>query len=81
MQIKVLGPGCNNCKKLYKMVEEALQELSLEAEVLYVTDMADIAKAGIMRTPGLIIDGAVKVSGRLPKPNEVKDLLKASSGA
>lgn len=78
MQIKVLGPGCANCKKLYKLVQDAVKELGRDDEIIYVTDMAEIAKAGIMRTPGLIMDGQVKVSGRMPKLEEIKDLLNAA---
>lgn len=78
MQIKVLGPGCANCKKLYKLVQDAVKELDRDDEIIYVTDMAEIAKAGILRTPGLIMDGQVKVSGRMPKLEEIKDLLNAA---
>lgn len=77
MQIKVLGPGCANCKKLYKLVQDAVKELGRDDEIIYVTDMAEIAKAGIMRTPGLIMDGQVKISGRMPKLEEIKELLNA----
>lgn len=78
MQIKVLGPGCANCKKLYKLVQDAVKELGRDDEIIYVTDMAEIAKAGIMRTPGLIMDGQVKISGRMPKLEEIKELLNAA---
>lgn len=78
MQIKVLGPGCANCKKLYKLVQDAVKELGRDDEIIYVTGMAEIAKAGILRTPGLIMDGQVKVSGRMPKLEEIKDLLNAA---
>ena len=78
MQIRVLGPGCANCKKLYKLVQDAVKELARDDEIIYVTDMAEIAKAGIMRTPGLIMDGQVKISGRMPKLEEIKELLNAA---
>ncbi len=78
MQIRVLGPGCANCKKLYKLVQDAVKELGRDDEIIYVTDMAEIAKAGIMRTPGLIMDGQVKISGRMPKLEEIKELLNAA---
>lgn len=78
MQIKVLGPGCANCKKLYKLVQDAVKELGRDDEIIYVTDMAEIAKAGVMRTPGLVIDGQVKISGRMPKLEEIKELLNAA---
>lgn len=75
MQIKVLGPGCTNCKKLYKLVQDAVKELGRDDEIIYVTDMAEIAMAGVMRTPALIMDGQVKISGRVPKLEEIKELL------
>ncbi|HBK86139.1 MAG TPA: redox-active disulfide protein 2 [Firmicutes bacterium] len=75
MQIKVLGPGCTNCKKLYKLVQDAVKELGRDDEIIYVTDMAEIAMAGVMRTPALIMDGQVKISGRVPKLEEIKALL------
>ncbi len=78
MQIKVLGSGCANCKKLYKLVQDAVKELGRDDEIIYVTDMAEIAMAGVMRTPALIIDGAVRVSGRVPKLDEIKELLNAA---
>lgn len=76
MKIKVLGSGCANCKKLLHMVEVAVKELQVEAEVMYVTDMMEIAKTGLMRTPGLIIDGKIVISGRVPRMEEIQDLIK-----
>lgn len=75
MEIKVLGSGCATCKKLYKMVDAAVAELGADANVVYVTDMADIVRAGIMSTPGLIINDKVKSSGRLPKAKEIKNMI------
>lgn len=75
MQIKVLGSGCANCKKLYKRVQEAVQELGRDDEVLYVTDMVEIAKTGVMGMPVLMFDGHVQVAGRVLSKNEIKQLL------
>lgn len=75
MEIKVLGPGCTNCKKLLSVVKEAVQELSVDAEVLYVTDMTEIMQAGIMRTPALIVNGRVKLMGRVPSIKEIKQII------
>ncbi|MGI6344368.1 MAG: thioredoxin family protein [Bacillota bacterium] len=75
MQIKVLGPGCANCKKLLKLTEDAVKELGRSDEIVYVTDLAEIAAAGVMRTPALIMDGRVKVSGRVPRKDEIKQLI------
>ena len=75
MQIKVLGTGCATCKKLYKMVDEAVADLCIDADVVYVTEMADIVGAGIMQTPGLIVNDKIKSTGRLPKIKEVKQMI------
>lgn len=76
MQIKILGPGCRNCVNLEKNTRKALAQLQADAEVLKVTDYADIAAYGIMSTPGLVIDEEVVVSGRVPKPDEIAELLR-----
>jgi small redox-active disulfide protein 2 len=78
MQIKVLGSGCANCKKLLKLVEDAVKELGRDDEVIYVTDMVEIAMTGVLRTPALVMDGQVKISGRVPKLEEIKELLNAA---
>lgn len=79
MIIKILGPGCNNCKNLEKATRQALAELGVDATVEKVEDYADIAGYGIMSTPGLVVDEKVLVSGRVPKPAELKALLTALS--
>lgn len=79
MEIKVLGPGCANCVRLEANVKAALAAAGIaDATVEKVTDYADIASYGIMSTPGLVIDGAVKVSGRVPDTAEIADLLTAN---
>jgi small redox-active disulfide protein 2 len=75
MEIKVVGPGCANCKKLLAIVRDAVKESEVQAEVVYVTDMQEIMQTGIMRTPGLIINGKVKSMGRVPGIKEVKQLI------
>lgn len=75
MHIKVLGPGCANCVNLEKNTRDALASLGLEATVEKVTDYADIAGYGIMRTPGLVVDEQVVLSGRVAKPAEIAQLL------
>ena len=77
MHIKVLGPGCANCVNLEKNTRAALASLGMEASVEKVTDYADIAGYGIMRTPGLVVDEQVLLSGRVPTAGQVKDLLSA----
>ncbi|MDK2780857.1 MAG: hypothetical protein PWP61_1154 [Trichococcus sp.] len=76
MEIKILGTGCKNCINLTKNTEEALQELGMEATITKVTDMKDIAKYGIMRTPGLVIDEKVVSYGKVASVKEIEELLK-----
>lgn len=75
MEIKVLGGGCASCKKLHETAQAAVKELGIEADILYITDMAQIMQTGIMSTPGLIINGKVKSTGRVPKLKEVKQMI------
>lgn len=75
IEIKVLGSGCANCVKLAEYAKEAVAELGLQASIEKVEDMQQILSHGVMRTPGLVVNNEVKVSGRLPKPEEVKDIL------
>ncbi len=80
MEIKVLGPGCANCHKMEEMAKQALQELGLTAEVVKITDMGDIARHGILSTPGLIVNGKVKHTGKpLPSLDKVKELIKGGA--
>ena len=76
MEIKILGIGCKNCVNLAKNTEEALKELGMEATITKVTDMKDIAKYGIMRTPGLVIDKKVVSYGKVASTEEITELLK-----
>jgi small redox-active disulfide protein 2 len=79
MEIKILGPGCYNCQKLEELVKDAVKELRINAKVDKVTDMLEIMKY-TMSTPGLIINGKLKHTGRpLPTLEKVKELLKAEA--
>ena len=77
--IKVLGPGCANCKNLERVTREAVAELGVDATIETVEDYALIAAYGIMSTPGLVIDEKVVASGRVPKTAEVRDLIAAAA--
>ncbi len=66
MKIEVLGPGCKNCEKLEQDVQKALSELDIEAKVIKITDIKEISSYGILMTPGLVINGKVYSSGKLP---------------
>ena len=77
MHIKILGSGCANCAALERVTRQAVGELGLDATFEKVTDYGDIAGYGIMRTPGLVVDERVLVSGRVPTARQVKELLAA----
>jgi small redox-active disulfide protein 2 len=75
MIIKVLGPGCKNCKKLEANTKAALVELGIEATVEKVESMEEIMAYGIMSTPALVVDEQVKFSGKIPSIKELKKYL------
>ena len=80
MDIKVLGPGCANCHKMEELAKIAVQELGIEAKIEKITDISQIAMHGILSTPGLIINGKIKHSGKpLPSLEKVKDLIKGEA--
>ncbi len=75
MEIKVLGTGCSKCKSLEKVTRQAVEELNLDASVEKVEDIQKIMEYAVMRTPALVIDEKVVMSGQLPKLAELKDVL------
>ncbi len=75
MKIKVLGTGCTKCEKLEQQVKETVAEMGIEANIEKVEDIYKIMQYGVMRTPGLVIDEKVVLTGRLPKHSELKELL------
>ena len=75
MDIKILGGGCANCRALEAMAKEAVADLGITATVEEVTDYAAIASFGVMRTPALVIDGKVFLSGRVPQKDEVRRII------
>jgi small redox-active disulfide protein 2 len=74
-KIQILGTGCPKCKKLAQHAEAAANELGIEYELEKVTDINEIMKFGVMLTPALVIDGAVKVAGKVASPADIKDML------
>lgn len=75
MNIKVLGTGCAKCKSLEKLTRKAVEELKLDASIEKVEDIQKIMEYAVMRTPALVIDEKVVLSGQLPKVSELKELL------
>jgi small redox-active disulfide protein 2 len=66
--IEVLGPGCANCQRLEANAREAVAQAGVEAEIVKVTDYAEMAWRGVLSTPGLVIDGRVVSTGKIPTP-------------
>jgi small redox-active disulfide protein 2 len=73
--IQVLGTGCPKCRKLTEAAEEAAKAAGIEYRLEKVTDMQKIIAFGVMATPALVVDGEVKVSGRVPSVDELKGML------
>jgi small redox-active disulfide protein 2 len=75
MNVKILGSGCPNCKRLEKVTRQALAEMGVEATVTKVTDFGDIMTYDIVTTPGLVIDEQVVSSGRVPSKAEITSMI------
>lgn len=71
MDVKVLGPGCPKCHEAEKIVREALAESGVAANVTKVSDFQEMAALGVFATPAVVIDGQVKVSGKVPTKQDV----------
>ncbi len=71
-KVEILGPGCAKCQKTGEIIEKQIKESGIEAEIKHVTDLDDIAKRGVMMTPAVVVDGEVKVQGKVPKTKEIK---------
>ncbi len=75
LTIKVIGSGCANCKRVEQIARKVVEEMSLEAEIVKVTDYNDIAAYNILSTPGLVVNEKVVSYGRIPTPAEVTTWL------
>jgi small redox-active disulfide protein 2 len=80
MEIKVLGPGCANCKRLYAEAEKAIAASGQAVTLTKVEGIEEIVGYGVMRTPALVIDGRVVSSGKIPSAAEIAALM-AAAGA
>jgi small redox-active disulfide protein 2 len=79
LSIKVLGPGCANCRKLEQVAREALSLLGVEAEFTKVTDMQQIIAYDVLKTPGLVINEKLVSSGRIPTVATVAEWIRAAA--
>ncbi len=75
MKIEILGTGCPKCEALARNVETAVRELGVEAEIVKVTDIVEIANRGVMMTPALSVDDDIKLVGKVATAEELKRLL------
>ncbi len=76
MKIQILGTGCPKCRQLAENTEAAAKELGIDFELEKVTGITDIMSFGVMMTPALVVDGKVKIAGKVPNPEAIKELLK-----
>ena len=79
MKIEVLGTGCAKCNALEAATRTVAGRLDLDYELIHVTDLNTFASYGVMLTPALVIDGQVKVSGKVPNEAELTSLLQAAA--
>ena len=76
--IKILGPGCANCRKLEEVARSAVALAKVEAEIIKVTAMQDIVASGVLKTPGLMINGKLVSAGRIPAPATIAEWIQAA---
>ena len=74
-QLLILGTGCSRCRQLYEAAEQAAKDTGMPYEMSKVTDLKQIVALGIMATPALVVDGNLKVAGRVPSVEEIKRML------
>jgi small redox-active disulfide protein 2 len=77
MKVQILGTGCPKCRVLTGNVEKAIAELGLDAQIEKVEKIADIARMGVMMTPGLAVDGELVASGQVLPVPQIRELLQA----
>lgn len=75
LEIKILGTGCPKCNSLEKLIRKVVEESGVDANIEKVDDIMKIMEYGIMRTPGLVVNGEVRTSGTLPTEKEIKAIL------
>lgn len=81
MQVQVLGTGCKTCKNLFEITQKALEELKIEGEVEYITNVTKMIEMGILTSPVLVIDGKVVMNGSSDDIEKIKELILNSKSA
>jgi len=79
--IRILGPGCVSCNSLQKMVIDIMADLGIAADVFQIHDLDEIGRFGVLRTPALLINGAIKSAGRLPSRSQIEEWLQEEIGS
>ena len=74
-KLQIIGTGCPKCNDLASKTEEAAKELGIEYELVKVSDINDIMSFGVMMTPALAVDGEVKITGKVPGIDEIKEMI------
>lgn len=80
MKIQILGMGCSRCKSLTENTKKAVEMAGIEAEIEKVEDLKEIMKFNVLSTPGLVVNGEVKVAGRVPSPEDIVSILLTAAG-
>lgn len=75
MEVKVLGTGCAKCKTTCRRIEKVIQDNCLDIQVVKVEDISEILSYNILSTPVVIVNGEVKIKGRVPNESEIKEIL------
>ncbi len=75
MKVTIAGPGCSKCHQTEKTVKEVLSELDVDADVEHVSDFQKFVQMGVRLTPAVVVDDEIKISGRVPSRNEIKQLF------
>ena len=74
-RLQILGTGCPKCRKLAENVENAARDLGIEYEIEKLTEINEIMEFGVMVTPALVVDGQVKVAGKVPGVEQIREIL------
>ena len=75
LRIEVLGPGCARCVKAHRVVEQVVRESGLDVEVIKVENFDRMLELGVVATPAVVVDGVVKLVGKVPEPSAIRELL------
>jgi small redox-active disulfide protein 2 len=78
LNIKVYGPGCAKCKETEKRVRHVVEQAGIEATITHATDFAEMAKAGVMVTPAVSVNGVIKKAGTVPTEDEIREWVSVS---